>query len=60
MMPSLVNGQCAHRWRGMGRCLELATTTRPIDFDSVIYDIPLCPTHASDFERQRLKLPCTP
>lgn len=58
-MTSLVNGQCAHRCRGMGRCLDLATTTRPIEAGDVIYDIPLCPAHASDFERERPKLTCT-
>ena len=51
------NGQCAHRWRGMGRCLELATTTRPIETDYIIYDVPLCETHAADFGRQKVKLP---
>lgn len=58
-MQSLVNGQCAHRWRGMGRCLDLAITTRPIEAGEIIYDIPLCATHASDFERERSKLPCS-
>jgi hypothetical protein len=58
-MQSLVNGQCAHRWRGMDRCLDLATTTRPIEAGEIIYDVPLCPAHASDFERERKHLPCS-
>jgi hypothetical protein len=49
-MVSLSNGQCAHRWRGMGRCLKLATVTRPIERDAVIYDIPLCETHAEYYD----------
>jgi hypothetical protein len=56
-MASLVNGQCAHRWHGMGRCLELATVTRPMQRDAlkrdeVIYDIPLCETHAQYFDQR--------
>jgi hypothetical protein len=50
-MVSLVNGQCAHRWRATGRCLNLATTTRPISMgDGVTYQIPLCPDHADHFD----------
>jgi hypothetical protein len=50
-MVSLVNGQCAHRWEGMSRCLELAIVTRPIERDQVIYDIPLCEDHAEYFDK---------
>jgi hypothetical protein len=50
-MVSLVNGQCAHRRDGMGRCLELATVTRPIERYQVIYDIPLCEDHAGYFDK---------
>lgn len=58
-MGSLANGQCAHRWPGAGRCLELATTTKPLDRPavspmtgaevSVVYEIPLCEYHAGFF-----------
>lgn len=51
-MPSLVNGQCAHRWRGHGRCLELATVTRELPRDEVVYDLPLCPDHAEYFDQR--------
>jgi hypothetical protein len=55
-MPSLVNGQCAHRWIGLGRCLELATETRELNRrttdDDVIYDVPLCRTHAKWFDQK--------
>jgi hypothetical protein len=55
-MPSLVNGQCAHRWTGLGRCLELATETRELKRettdDDVIYDVPLCRTHAEWFDQK--------
>lgn len=54
-MPQLGNGQCAHEWRGMSRCLELATTTRPLYRGLIIYRIPLCPTHADDFDRERIR-----
>lgn len=52
-MPSLVNGQCAHRWPNMGRCLELATDTRSVTIRGVAYEIPLCPDHADYFDRNR-------
>lgn len=53
VVPALGNGQCAHRWRGMGRCLDLATTTRPIPRSNVIYDVPLCDGHAEHFDSKR-------
>lgn len=53
-VPSLGNGQCAHRWHNMGRCLELATTTRPARRNYVTYDIPLCEAHAEHFDRERI------
>jgi hypothetical protein len=52
-MRQLGNGQCAHRWRGLGRCLELAITTRPLAQGDVIYDVPLCEGHADHFDKQR-------
>jgi len=52
-MASLANGQCAHRWPGMGRCLDLATVTRQLPHPQVIYDIPLCAAHASYFDQER-------
>lgn len=50
------NGQCAHRWPGMGRCLELAITTRPLDQSRyteilAVYDVPLCGDHAEFFDQ---------
>jgi hypothetical protein len=57
-MVSLVNGQCAHRWRAMGRCLNLAITTRPITMgDGVTYEIPLCPDHADYFDLRPTPVP---
>lgn len=53
-MGSLANGQCAHRWRNMGRCLELAITTRPLPRPDVTYDIPLCEAHAEYFDQNRI------
>lgn len=50
---SLANGQCAHRWPGMGRCLELAITTRPVERGDVVYDVPLCGDHAEFFDAAR-------
>jgi hypothetical protein len=51
----LSNGQCAHRWPGMGRCLELAVTTRPLQIKGlVIYDTPLCENHATFFDKERV------
>lgn len=53
----LGNGQCAHRWVGHGRCLELATTVRltPVTTNDasrgVVYYIPLCGDHARFFDR---------
>lgn len=52
-MRSVANGQCAHRWPGHGRCLELATTTRAIPKGGVVYDVPLCETHADHFDKER-------
>jgi hypothetical protein len=54
-VPRLGNGQCAHRWRNMGRCLELAVTTRPIRWDNVTYEIPLCEDHAAYHDRERIR-----
>jgi hypothetical protein len=54
-MPSLVNGQCAYRWRNMGRCLDLAITTRPLSQGDVTYDIPLCEYHAQCFDQNRIR-----
>ena len=50
---SLANGQCAHRWPGLGRCLELATTTREIPRGDVVYDVPLCRDHAWLFDSKK-------
>jgi hypothetical protein len=57
-MPSLVNGQCAHRWSGMGRCLELAITTRPVEYKDlgVVYDVPLCESHSEFFDQNRVRV----
>lgn len=55
---SVGNGPCAHRWPGMGRCLELAVTTRPIEHGSAtevlaIYDVSLCGDHATFHDQTR-------
>lgn len=60
-MPSLSNGQCAHRWVGAGRCLELAVTTRPIRRwaetpHEVVYDVPLCAQHADVYDETPAKV----
>lgn len=49
-MPNLTNGQCAYRFTGANRCLELATTTRTIPAPGepcAVYDVPLCAAHAT-------------
>jgi hypothetical protein len=55
-MVSFANGRCAHRWVNGGRCLELATATRPVQKDNVVYDIPLCEDHTEFFDKKPAKL----
>lgn len=54
-LMSLANGQCAHRWPGLGRCLELAITTRPVERGDVVYDVPLCRDHAGFFDAAKTR-----
>jgi hypothetical protein len=59
-MPDMSNAreQCAHRWYGMGRCPELAITTRPIEYkdQGVMYDVPLCESHSDFFDQNRVRV----